>query len=245
MVTRQHYDSSSDPASPNHTSHSSIKPMFSAEDDDNNQIDQKKSAGWHWCLKCCIIGSLLAGIGLAVVLTFYVTSKTTATETLISTTLTTISTTSATTSTSTSTSTSTTSTSTTSTSTSRSTSTSTSRSTSTSTSTTTAPPCSTACCTGGTGPTTCTTCIDTAHSNVNAVCRYANPISDVSHVSGKVANGDGDYGNFLNNPGPGYFIYDTNGRYSGNANANIPCTTDYTGSANNYFANNADYTYGC
>ncbi|CAF0925144.1 unnamed protein product [Adineta steineri] len=148
---------------------------------------------------------------------------------------------SSTTSTSTTSSSSTTSTSTTS---SSSTSTSTSTST-TSTSTSTAPPCSTACCTGGTGPTTCTACIDTDHGNVNAVCRYANPISDVSHVSGSYANGNGDYGNFLNNPGPGYFIYDTNGRYSGNANANIPCTTDYTGGANNYFSSNADYTYGC
>ncbi|CAF1147161.1 unnamed protein product [Adineta steineri] len=115
----------------------------------------------------------------------------------------------------------------------------------TTTTTTTAPPCSTACCTGGTGPTACTACIDTAHSNVNAVCRYANPISDVSTISGTTATGDGDNGNFLNNPGPGYFIYDTNGRFSGNANASIPCTTDYNGGVNNYFSNNADYTYGC
>ncbi|CAF3807771.1 unnamed protein product [Adineta steineri] len=191
MISRQHFDSSSDPVSTTHASHFSIQRIVRAEDDDNNQIDQKKSAGWHLCFKCFIIGSLLAGI--------------------VSTTLTTISTTSATTSTSTS----------------------------------TAPPCSTACCTGGTGPTTCTACIDTAHSNVNAVCRYANPISDVSHVAGHSANGDGDYGNFLNNPGPGYFIYDTNGRYSGNANASIPCTTDYTAGDNNYLSSNADYTYGC
>ncbi|CAF0781344.1 unnamed protein product [Adineta steineri] len=82
MVSRQHFDSSSDLASTTHGSQSSIKPMVWADDDDNNQIDQKKSVGWHWCFKCCIIGSLLAGIGLAIVLTFYLTSKTAATETL-------------------------------------------------------------------------------------------------------------------------------------------------------------------
>ncbi|CAF3953317.1 unnamed protein product [Adineta steineri] len=130
MASRQHFDSLLNPASPNHASHSSRKQIVWADDDDNNQTDKKKTSfGWCWCLKCCIIGSLLAGIGLAVVLTFYLTSKTTATETLISTT----STTSATTSTSTtSTSTSTTSTSTSTTSTSTST-------TSTSTSTTAIP----------------------------------------------------------------------------------------------------------
>ncbi|CAF0743710.1 unnamed protein product [Adineta steineri] len=82
MASRQHFDSLLNPASPNHASHSSSKRIVWTDDDDNNQIDQKKSVGWHLCFKCCIIGSLLAGIGLAIVLTFYLTSKTAATETL-------------------------------------------------------------------------------------------------------------------------------------------------------------------
>ncbi|CAF1228720.1 unnamed protein product [Adineta steineri] len=73
------------PASTIHESHSSIERIVWTDDDDNNQINQKKSFAWHWCLRCCFIGSLVAGIGLAIVLAFWLTSKTTATETLIST----------------------------------------------------------------------------------------------------------------------------------------------------------------
>ncbi|CAF3934666.1 unnamed protein product [Adineta steineri] len=84
MSNPRYSDWSSDPVSTTHTSHSSIERIVWTEDDDSDRIDRKKTSfGWCWCLKCCIIGSLLAGIGLAVVLTFYVTSKTTATEALI------------------------------------------------------------------------------------------------------------------------------------------------------------------
>ncbi|CAF4112452.1 unnamed protein product, partial [Adineta steineri] len=83
MKYRQSSDSSSGPASTAHASHSLINRNAWADDDDINQIHQKKSSfAWYWCFKCCIIGSLVAGIGLAIVLTFWLTSKTTATETL-------------------------------------------------------------------------------------------------------------------------------------------------------------------
>ncbi|CAF4123727.1 unnamed protein product [Adineta steineri] len=85
MTNPQYSDWSSDPVPIKRQSYSLIKLNAWADDDNNNnQIDQKKTSfAWCWCLKCGIIGSLLAGIGLAIVLTFWLTSKTTATETLI------------------------------------------------------------------------------------------------------------------------------------------------------------------
>ncbi|CAF1134551.1 unnamed protein product [Adineta steineri] len=84
MANAQYSDWSSDPVPIKRQSYSLIKLNAWADDgdNDNNQIDQKKTS-IAWCFKCCIIGSLLAGIGLAFVLTFWLTSKTTATETLI------------------------------------------------------------------------------------------------------------------------------------------------------------------
>ncbi|CAF1197547.1 unnamed protein product [Adineta steineri] len=71
------------PVSTTYGSHSSIERIVWTDDDDNNQINQKKSFAWHWCFRCCFIGSLVAGIGLAIVLAFWLTSKTTTTtETL-------------------------------------------------------------------------------------------------------------------------------------------------------------------
>ncbi|CAF1195750.1 unnamed protein product [Adineta steineri] len=85
MTNPQYSDWSSDPVPIKRQSYSLIKVNAWADDDNKNQIDQKKTS-IAWCFKCCIIGSLLAGIGLAFVLTFWLTSKTTATGTLIVTT---------------------------------------------------------------------------------------------------------------------------------------------------------------
>ncbi|CAF1225849.1 unnamed protein product [Adineta steineri] len=83
MANAQYSDWSSDPPSTTHRSQSSAERIVWTDDDNNNQIDQKKTSfAWYWCLKCGIIGSLLAGIGLAIVLTLWLTSKTAATETL-------------------------------------------------------------------------------------------------------------------------------------------------------------------
>ncbi|CAF1125676.1 unnamed protein product [Adineta steineri] len=104
MANPRYSDRSSAPAWTTHESHASIERIAWTDDDDNAGINQKKTFfAWYWCFKCCIIGSLLAGIGLAVVLTFWLTSKTTATETLISTTSTPTSTTSTSTTSTTST----------------------------------------------------------------------------------------------------------------------------------------------
>ncbi|CAF1492910.1 unnamed protein product, partial [Adineta steineri] len=82
MASRQYSDWLSDPISTTHGSQSSVEPIVWADDDDNDGIDQKKTSfAWCWCFKCCILGSLVAGIGLAIVLTFWLTSKTAATET--------------------------------------------------------------------------------------------------------------------------------------------------------------------
>ncbi|CAF1125865.1 unnamed protein product [Adineta steineri] len=102
MTYRQYSDWSSDLASTIHRGHSSIERIVSTDDGDHDRIDQNKTSfTWYWCFKCCIFGSLLAGIGLAIVLTFWLTSKTTATETLISTTVTTTTATTVTTTTTT------------------------------------------------------------------------------------------------------------------------------------------------
>ncbi|CAF4073570.1 unnamed protein product, partial [Adineta steineri] len=83
MTYRQYSDWSSDLPSTIHRGHSSIERIVSTDDGDHDRIDQNKTSfTWYWCFKCCIFGSLLAGIGLAIVLTFWLTSKTTATETL-------------------------------------------------------------------------------------------------------------------------------------------------------------------
>ncbi|CAF4115008.1 unnamed protein product [Adineta steineri] len=81
MANPRYSDWSSDPASTTHGSHPSIERIIWTDNDDHDQIDQKKTS-FAWCFKCCIIGSLVAGIGLAIVLTFWLTSKTTATEAL-------------------------------------------------------------------------------------------------------------------------------------------------------------------
>ncbi|CAF1437985.1 unnamed protein product [Adineta steineri] len=87
MANPRYCDWSSDPASTTHRSQSSIERIVWTDDDDHDRIDQKKTFfAWYWCFRCCIVGSLLAGIGLAIVLTFWLTSKTVATETLIVTT---------------------------------------------------------------------------------------------------------------------------------------------------------------
>ncbi|CAF1033195.1 unnamed protein product [Adineta steineri] len=105
MTYRQYSDWSSDPASTTHRSHSPIERIVWTDDDDDRVDRKKTSFAWYWCFRCCIVGSLLAGIGLAIVLTFWLTSKTTATQTLsTSTTSQTTTTTTSTTSTSTSTS---------------------------------------------------------------------------------------------------------------------------------------------
>ncbi|CAF1293230.1 unnamed protein product [Adineta steineri] len=108
MTYRQYSDWSSDPAWTIHGSHLPIERIVWTDDDD--RVDRKKTSfAWYWCFRCCIVGSLLAGIGLAIVLTFWLTSKTTATQILsTSTTSQTTTTTTSTTSTSTSTSTTTT-----------------------------------------------------------------------------------------------------------------------------------------
>ncbi|CAF1341807.1 unnamed protein product [Adineta steineri] len=86
MTNRQYSDWSTAPASTMHGSHSSIERIVWA-DDDNDRIDQNKtSSTWCYCFKYCIVGSLIAGIGLAIVLTFWLTSKTAGTKTLIVTT---------------------------------------------------------------------------------------------------------------------------------------------------------------
>ncbi|CAF3876322.1 unnamed protein product [Adineta steineri] len=85
MANPRYSDWSSAPAWTTHQSHASIERIAWTDDDDDAGINQKKTSfAWCWCFKCCIIGSLLAGIGLAIVLTFWLTSKTTATNTLIS-----------------------------------------------------------------------------------------------------------------------------------------------------------------
>ncbi|CAF1125741.1 unnamed protein product [Adineta steineri] len=84
MANVRYSDWSSNPASSTHGSQSSVERIVRTDDDDDNnhaRIDQKK-ASISWCFKYFIIGSLVAGIGLAIVLTFWLTSKTTATETL-------------------------------------------------------------------------------------------------------------------------------------------------------------------
>ncbi|CAF1264266.1 unnamed protein product [Adineta steineri] len=86
MKYRQSFDSPSGLASTAHASHSLINRNAWADDDDINRIHQKKTSfAWTSFFKCCFVGLLLAGIGLAIVLTFWLTSKTTATETLAST----------------------------------------------------------------------------------------------------------------------------------------------------------------
>ncbi|CAF1051176.1 unnamed protein product [Adineta steineri] len=69
MVNPQYSDWSSDPVSTTYRNQSSAERIVWTDDDNNNQ--------------CGIIGSLLAGIGLAIVLTFWLTPKTTAPETSI------------------------------------------------------------------------------------------------------------------------------------------------------------------
>ncbi|CAF4254798.1 unnamed protein product, partial [Adineta steineri] len=87
MANPRHSDWSSDPASTTNGSHSSIERIVWTEDDDNNQIHQNKTSfAWTSFFKYCTVGSLVGGLGLAIVLTFWLTSKTTATETLIVTT---------------------------------------------------------------------------------------------------------------------------------------------------------------
>ncbi|CAF1094592.1 unnamed protein product [Adineta steineri] len=90
MVSRQRSDWLSDPVSTKRLSYLAIKRNAWTDDDDNNhtRVDQKNTSfTWYWCFRCCIVGSLLAGIGLAIVLTFWLTSKTVATETLSTTTI--------------------------------------------------------------------------------------------------------------------------------------------------------------
>ncbi|CAF1238278.1 unnamed protein product [Adineta steineri] len=87
MANPRYSDWSSDPESTTHGSHSSIERIVWTDDDGNNQIHQKKTSfAWTSFFKYCTVGSLVGGIGLAIVLTFWLTSKTTATETLIVTT---------------------------------------------------------------------------------------------------------------------------------------------------------------
>ncbi|CAF4178455.1 unnamed protein product, partial [Adineta steineri] len=140
MTYRQYSDWSSDPAWTIHGSHLPIERIVWTDDDDDRVDRKKTSFAWYWCFRCCIVGSLLAGIGLAIVLTFWLTSKTTATQILTSTmsTSTTSTSTSATSTSTTSISTSTTSQTTTTTTSTTSTSTSTST-------TTTLPICNTTC----------------------------------------------------------------------------------------------------
>ncbi|CAF1379217.1 unnamed protein product [Adineta steineri] len=86
MTNRQYSDWSSAPALTTHGSHSSIERTVWTEDD-NDRINQNKtSSTWCYCFKYCIVGSLIARIGLAIILTFWLTSKTAGTETLIVTT---------------------------------------------------------------------------------------------------------------------------------------------------------------
>ncbi|CAF0987037.1 unnamed protein product [Adineta steineri] len=88
MANPRYSDWSSDPVSTTHRGHSSVERIVWT--DDHDRIDQNKTSfACYWCFKCCIVGSLLAGIGLAIVLTFWLTSKTAATETLTPTTVTT------------------------------------------------------------------------------------------------------------------------------------------------------------
>ncbi|CAF0802198.1 unnamed protein product [Adineta steineri] len=87
MANPRYSDWSSDPTSITHRSQSSIECNVWTDDDDNNQIHQKKTSfAWTSFFKYCTVGSLVGGIGLAIVLTFWLTSKTTATETLVVTT---------------------------------------------------------------------------------------------------------------------------------------------------------------
>ncbi|CAF4294004.1 unnamed protein product, partial [Adineta steineri] len=82
MTYRQYSDWSSDPAWTIHGSHLPIERIVWTDDDDDRVDRKKTSFAWYWCFRCCIVGSLLAGIGLAIVLTFWLTSKTTATQIL-------------------------------------------------------------------------------------------------------------------------------------------------------------------
>ncbi|CAF1034432.1 unnamed protein product [Adineta steineri] len=87
MANPRYSDWSSDPESTTHGSHSSVERIVWTEDDDNNQIQQNKTSfAWTSFFKYCTVGSLVGGIGLAIILTFWLTSKTTATGTLIVTT---------------------------------------------------------------------------------------------------------------------------------------------------------------
>ncbi|CAF1191296.1 unnamed protein product [Adineta steineri] len=81
MANLRYSDWSSAPASTTHGSHPSIERIVCTDNDDCDRIDQKKTS-FAWCFECCIVGSLVAGICLAIVLTFWLTSKTTATESL-------------------------------------------------------------------------------------------------------------------------------------------------------------------
>ncbi|CAF4098826.1 unnamed protein product [Adineta steineri] len=84
MTSRQRSDWSSDPVLIKRQSYSLINRNAWADDEDINQIHQKKTSfAWTSLFKCCIIGSLLAGIGLAIVLALWLTTKTTATGTLV------------------------------------------------------------------------------------------------------------------------------------------------------------------
>ncbi|CAF3981197.1 unnamed protein product [Adineta steineri] len=84
MTYRQQSDWSSDSVSTRRQSYPLInRNAWAADDDDIDQFNQKKtSCAWTRCFKCFLVGALLAGIGLAIVLTLWLTSKTAATKTL-------------------------------------------------------------------------------------------------------------------------------------------------------------------
>ncbi|CAF4136175.1 unnamed protein product [Adineta steineri] len=91
------------------------------------------------------------------------------------------------------------------------------------------PPCSTATCCSTSG---CIACYD---GSTFAYCRYA---SDAS--SSSTTPGDPNF-----SPRSGYLIYDTNGRYSGNPDPHIPCTTDVNSGINDFNLDNADNVIAC
>ncbi|CAF3829498.1 unnamed protein product [Adineta steineri] len=84
MTYRQQSDWSSDSVSTRRQSYPLInRNAWAADDDDIDQFNQKKtSCAWTRCFKCFLVGALLAGIGLAIVLTLWLTPKTAATKTL-------------------------------------------------------------------------------------------------------------------------------------------------------------------
>ncbi|CAF0838255.1 unnamed protein product [Adineta steineri] len=194
MASRQYSDWLSNPISTTHGSQSSVEPIVWADDDDNDGIDSRKTSfAWYWCCKCCIIGSLLAGIGLAIIITFWLTSKTAATETL---TWTTVTTTTATTATTTTSTTSTSSTSSTSSTTSTTSTTSTSSTSATSTTSTTA--------TTSTTPTTSSTSSTTSTTTSKTTSTTSSSTSTTSTTS-TTATTTPSCGTYVYNP-PGQIL---------------------------------------